>query len=195
MLPPQWALGDSRRFPLDEFGERFTESWAQMRSRFLKIECWQAYRELEGNTSQSAYGSGEVDRARELLRHEAEADRPLYEDIKARHIDYARIRLVQEPLTPYLEYELMAYRIRAEMGEDIEVVRCGQELKLPNEDYFDFLLFDRHTALIHDYGDDGLQRGGWITEDAEVIAALERTATRLRAAAVPLNELLTTRNT
>jgi len=32
------------------------------------------------------------------------------------------------------------------------VVRCDSGTELPNEEHFDFLLFDRHTALIHDYG-------------------------------------------
>lgn len=95
---------------------------------------------------------------------------------------------MQEPLSDYLEYELMAYRIRAEMGDVIEVVRCANEQTLPNEDYFDFLLFDRHTALIHDYGDVGLQAGGWITQDIRVISSLETIATELQKRAVRLSE-------
>ncbi|MEU9887633.1 DUF6879 family protein [Sphaerisporangium sp. NPDC051011] len=108
--------------------------------------------------------------------------------MRSRGIEYSRIRLVQEPLTAYLDYELMAYRIRANLGEVIEVVRCGTTLSLPNEDLFDFLLFDRHTALIHDYGDAGLQAGGWLTHDPEVLSSLEIRATELRQAAVPLGE-------
>lgn len=190
MLPPPWALRNSQRLNLDEFGSRFAEAWSRMQSRFLKLECWQTYQERETNKSQEAFNKGEADKARELLRQEAEADRPLYEDVKACGLDYARIRLVQEPLTSYLEYELMAYRIREDMGEVIEVVRCDNELSLPNEDYFDFLLFDGHTALVHDYGDEGLQSGGWLTTDADVIASLEHVATGLRRRAVPLREFV-----
>jgi hypothetical protein len=190
MLPPQWAVQNSERLDLAEFGSRFAESWARLRSRFLKLECRQVYQERETNKSQEVYNKGEVDKARELLRQEAEADRPLYADVKMRGLDYARIRLVQEPLTPYLEYELMAYRIRVDMGETIEVVRCGSELNLPNDKYFDFLLFDRRTALIHDYGDEGLQSGGWLTGDLDVIASLERVVIDLRQNAIPLREFI-----
>lgn len=190
MLPPQWALQSSQRLGLDAFGSRFAEAWSRMHSRFLKLECWQAYQEREANKSQEAYNKGEIDTARELLRQEAEADRQLYEDVKARGLDYARIRLVQEPLTPYLEYELMAYLIREDMGETIEAVRCSRDLDLPSADYFDFLLFDRHTALIHDYGDDGRQSGGWLSTDSGVIAALEQVATDLRRKAIPLREFV-----
>jgi hypothetical protein len=190
MLPPQWALENSQRLDLDEFGSRFAEAWSRLQSRFLKLECRQTYQERETNKSQEAYNKGEVSKAQELLQQEAEADRPLYEDVKTRGLDYARIRLVQEPLTPYLEYELMAYRIREDMGEAIEVVRYGGEFSLPNDKYFDFLLFDRHTALIHDYGDEGRQSGGWLTTDSDVIASLERVAVDLRQSAVPLREIL-----
>jgi hypothetical protein len=190
MLPPQWALQSSRRLDLEEFGSLFARAWSRIQSRFLKLECWQTYRERETNKSQAAYDNGDVSRARELLRQEAEIDRPLYEDIRTRGIDYTRIRLIQEPLTPYLRYELMAYRIREDMGENIEVVRCGNDLELPSEDYFDFLLFDRHTALIHDYGDTGLQSGGWITRNTDVISSLETLAVRLRASAFPLREFV-----
>lgn len=188
MLPPQWIVRNSQRLDLDEFGSRFADAWSRLQFRFLKLECRQTYQERATNKSQDAYNKGEVDKARELLRQEAEADRSLYKDVQTRGLDYARIRLIQEPLTAYLEYELMAYRIREDMGEIIEVVRCAGELDLPNDKYFDFLLFDRHTALVHDYGDEGLQSGGWLTTDSDVIASLERAAIDLRHSAVPLRK-------
>lgn len=203
MIPPQWATRTGRRLTLDEFGRQFSKAWSRIEWRFLKLECWQAYQELDANKSQEAYRRGDLDQAMELLRKEAETDRRLYDDIRSRGIDYSRIRLVQEPLSPYLDYELVAYRvcpvtvrtvpayrIRANVGEVIEVVRCDSTLSLPNEDLFDFLLFDRHTALIHDYGDAGLQAGGWLTRDPEVLASLESRADELRQAAVPLEQFL-----
>jgi hypothetical protein len=190
MLPPEWAVRHSRRLDLDEFGSRFVEAWSRLGSRFLKLECRQTYQERDTNKSQEMYNRGEIDKARELLRQEAKADQPLYAEVESRGLDYARIRLVQEPLTSYLEYELMAYRIRAAMGETIEVVRCDQDLNLPNDKYFDFLLFDRHTALIHDYGGEGLQSGGWLATSSDVIARLERLAIDLRQNAVPLQEFV-----
>lgn len=188
MIPPTWALKGSVRLDLDEFQSEFSRAWPKAGSRFIKLECWQQYREQEASRSQDEYSRGDIPRTRELLRVEAEADRPLYEDVRRRGIGYARIRLVQQPLTPYLKYELMAYEIRAEMGENIEVVRWGPASRLPDEDNFDFLLFDRHTALIHDYGSGeiGVQTGGWITHDADVIASLEIRAAALRRIAVPL---------
>jgi hypothetical protein len=192
MRPPTWALVNSTRLDSDEFGSAFASIWSRLESRFLKLECWQAYQESETNESQAAYNRGDVGAARELLRREAEADRPLYEDVRRRNIEYSRVRLVQEPLTPYLEYELLSYRIRAEMGENIEVVSCDPALRLPDERHFDFLLFDRHTALIHDYGtgEVGHQDGGWLTREPGVIVALEEAITALRQRALPLPQYL-----
>lgn len=142
--------------------------------------------------SQALYERGDIDAARDLLEREAEADRPLYEDVDQRSLEYARVRLVREPPTAYLKYELLSYRIRPDMGETIEVVRCDPALRLPDERHFDFLLFDRHTALVHDYGtgEVGLQTGGWLTHVPGVIARLEETIFTLRRDAMPLQEYL-----
>jgi|HubBroStandDraft_4_1064222.scaffolds.fasta_scaffold589155_2 hypothetical protein len=192
MIPPGWALKDSRRLDIDEFQSQFSAAWSSLAERFLKLECWQAYQEIAASGSQAAYNRGEIIAAQVLLREEAEADRPLYEDIKERGVDYARIRLIQEPLTSYLTYELVAYEIRAAMGENIEVVRYDASAALPSEEYFDFLLFDRKTALIHDYGagEVGCQVGGWVTHDAGVIASLDERASQLRRSATPLPRFL-----
>ena len=192
MHPPAWALAGSTRLDLNKFGSAFASAWSRVESRFLKLECWQSYHEAETNESQVAYDRGDVATARQLLEREAEADRPLYEDVQRRGIEYARVRLVQEPLTPYLEYELLSYHIRAEMGENIEIVRCEPDVRLPDEQHFDFLLFDRHTALIHDYGTEeiGFQVGGWLTHEPGVIAGLEAVVSGLRRQAMPLGQYL-----
>ncbi|WP_345556240.1 DUF6879 family protein [Streptomonospora halophila] len=127
-----------------------------------------------------------------LLKKEAESDRPLYEDVRARAIEFARVRVVQEPVTEYLRYELMSYRIRATMGENIEVLREPSGTPLPNGATFDFLLFDRRTALVHDYGNGptGVQAGGWLVRDPRTVGALEERALALRAGAVPFERFL-----
>jgi uncharacterized protein DUF6879 len=195
MRPPDWALAGSVRLNLDEFSAEFSKAWLRIESRFLKLECWQAYQEADTNQSQEAYRRGEMDTARQLLAQEAEADRALYDDIKLRSLEFARVRLVTEPLSSYLEYELMSYNIRAGLGERIEVVVLDKDTQLPSTDYFDFLLFDRHTALVHDYGAEGVgkQIGGWVTYRGDVIERLERTVAVLRRESVPLSRYLAAR--
>jgi hypothetical protein len=162
-----------------------------MRHRFLKVECWQSYQE-PGTPSVVAALAGDGARARELLPTEVEAERHLYTDVRERGIDYCRIRLVTLPLTPYLAWEMVVFTARAtDIGEPIVVIdRTGDETPLPNEDVFDFLLFDRSVALVHDYGAEGLQDGGWLVRAPHVLAHLERIATALRSEAVPLDDFL-----
>lgn len=191
MIPPEAFLKASTRLDLEGFQSEFSDAWSRLSSRFLKVECWQEYRELDITKSQEAYRRGDVPGTRRLLAEEAESDRSLYDDVKRRRIDYARIRLVKLPPTDYIKYELMAYSVRSQMGENIEVVQLPSML-VPDEETFDFLLFDRHTALIHDYGSAaiGIQSGGWVSHDADVISALEGKALALRSGAVPLRAFL-----
>jgi len=67
-------------------------------------------------------------------------------------------------------------------------------MRLPDERQFDFLIFDRNTALIHNYGtaEIGRQIGGWLTHEPDVISRLEQTAEDLRRQAVPLQQYLAT---
>lgn len=192
MHPPGWAVDHGERLDLDAFAAAFSQAWTRLEKRFLRVECWQSYRENVNSASQHAYERGEYEQTVRLLREEAEADRALYEDVRSRGIDFARIRVVREPWTDYLRYELLAYQIRADMGETIEVVQVTRDTPLPSNDYFDFLLFDRTIALVHDYGSGpvGEQTGGWLVRDAEPLRRLEDKALELRSRAVSLRIFL-----
>ncbi|MFG2087200.1 hypothetical protein [Spirillospora sp. NPDC048824] len=69
--------------------------------------------------------------------------------------------------------------MRGRLGENIEFL----VLPSPVESYFDFLLFDSHTAPIHDYGPGpvGHQSGGWVTHHPKTLHTLTDIATDLRA--------------
>lgn len=189
MRPPEWAIGTGRRLDLGEFGSYFLNLWQGTSMRFRKLECWQTYQE-PSTRSLVAFNNGDLNETRRLLGEEAEADRPLYDDVREKGIDFARIRLIQRPLTPYLKFEFMSYQIRQGMGETIALIELANDIKLPGENYFDFLLFDRSAALVHDYGEDGLQCGGWYTDHPSVIVKLEETAESLRNRAVDLEVFL-----
>lgn len=114
--PPAWILQDAHRLTLEEFQQAFGEAWSRLKRRFLKVECWQSYREADGVRSQKAYQEGKAELARELLREEAKGDQPLYEEVNARNLEFTRIRLISLPLTDYLRYEMINYEIRRAWG-------------------------------------------------------------------------------
>jgi hypothetical protein len=84
-------------------------------------------------------------------------------------------------------FEMWNYLVRARLGETIEIAVAPESdaRSLPNHSYFDFLLFDDKAALIHDYGLDGLQVGGWVTQSPSTLRRLAETANQMRQAAVP----------
>ncbi|MEO3823069.1 DUF6879 family protein [Actinomadura sp. B10D3] len=176
--PPAWALDGSERLTLEGFLESFGEAWVRTERRFLKLECWQSYREADGVRSQEAFQAGDAALARRLLEEEAMGDQPLRDEVRSRNLQFTRVRLLSYPLTDYLHYEMINYEVRSRLGEDIEFFVPPS----PVESYFDFLLFDSHTALIHDYGPGpvGHQTGGWLTHHQETLHALADIADDLR---------------
>ncbi|MFC5183821.1 DUF6879 family protein [Actinomadura harenae] len=102
-------------------------------------------------------------------------DQPLRDEVRSRSLEFTRVRLLSYPLTDYLHHEMINYEVRSRLGERIE---CFVP-PAPVNGYFDFLLFDSHTALVHDYGHGpvGHQTGGWLTHDPKTLHALADIAT------------------
>ncbi|MEU9608672.1 DUF6879 family protein [Streptomyces sp. NPDC048057] len=98
----------SRDFAVDGY-----DSW--------KLERRQHFRE-PGDASWNAFVRGEWKEALELI----EANRPELVDLArlaARHrCRLLRVRVVEQPLTPYVQWELHLLRVRAECGELIRVI-------------------------------------------------------------------------
>jgi hypothetical protein len=187
--PPAWALSRSTRLSPEGFGAEFQRAWSALRRRFLKVECWQTYQE-PSKRSLAAYLAGDHAGIRQELPREVDADRPLYDDVRDRGLDYARLRIVRRPLTPYLKWEVINYRARVNAGEKIYIIdRTGGREEYPNDQVFDYLLFDRTVALVHDYGNAGLQDGGWLVTDPGILERLEGTAIELRKQAVTLDAI------
>ncbi|TDC85602.1 hypothetical protein E1285_24910 [Actinomadura sp. 7K507] len=176
--PPEWVLDGSERLDLKGFLEGFAEAWERTMRRFLKVEAWQSYREMDGVRSQEAFEAGDTALARRLLEKEAMGDQPLRNEVRVRGLEFTRVRLLSYPLTGYLRYEMINYEVRSRLGEHIEFFAPSS----PVESYFDFLLFDSHTALIHDYGSGpvGHQTGGWLTRHPRTLHGLADIAADLR---------------
>ena len=88
-----------------------------------KLECRQTFRE-PGVPSWEAWDRGEREESMRL----AEEMRP---GIREKHATQPfvskRVRIVQYPLSEYLEWELELLRIRAEEGDDIRIVDVSHE--------------------------------------------------------------------
>lgn len=98
-----------------------------------------------------------------------------------------RVRMLTDPLTDYLRFELSITPPAVEAGEDIRFLSAARatELGAPTEDFW--LLEDQEVLALR-FGDHGVSGAELITEPGKVSAyrAWRDTAT---AAAVPLSEL------
>ena len=94
-----------------------------------------------------------------------------------------RVRLVVEPLSDYVRWELTAMRWSVEAGEDIRVLPAGQAGAWPAVD--DFWLFDDTLAVRMEYDTGGRFLGGRPSDDVAPLLAVRE---RALAAAIPLAE-------
>lgn len=89
------------------------ESW--------KLERCQHFRE-PGFDSWQAFASGDWERSLELNEARRASVAKFQAQASDHGIDLYRVRVVEQPITPYLQWELHGLRLRAECGELIRVV-------------------------------------------------------------------------
>lgn len=90
-----------------------------------KLERRQHFEEL-GSPSRDALRRGEWDEALRLLAERREALLATARDDARRGHRFHRVRVVQKPLTPYMQWELHSHRQRAQCGESIRVLDAGR---------------------------------------------------------------------
>jgi hypothetical protein len=188
--PPEWALQNAVRLDMREFALAFSDSWRSAVSGMEKVETWQTYQEPE-TQSLAAFENADYRRVGQLVEEEAKLDGFVYDDVQHKGRSFVRQRIVKLPLTSYLEWEFWNYRIRARLGEIVQVIdHTNSRDDLPNASFFDCLLFDNNIALVHDYGTDGLQVGGWLVTSQVVLDRLAGTIAGLKAQSVPLETFI-----
>ena len=128
-LPPKLELLDrtlGRRLDgpsyLADFNKRF---WRIDPEGFWKLERLQSYQE-HGFPSWEAFRSGDWDGALRMI----DELRPEFERHLARireaGFGHHRVRVVEEPITPYVQWELHVLQTKDQCGEDVVVVTGDQ---------------------------------------------------------------------
>lgn len=92
-----------------------------------------------------------------------------------------RVHVVTEPLTDYLRFELTAYAVSVEAGEDVRIVRVAAGEPWPSDlPRLDYFLFDSSEMYLHHYDD----AGNWLGTEAITDPATIVQACRWRDAAL-----------
>lgn len=105
-----------------EYKRDFRERDALIRDgNSWKLERLQHFEE-QGSPSRDALRRGEWNEALRLLEERHEALRAVEVDEARRGAVFHRVRVVEEPLTPYLQWELHSLRQRALYGDRVRVL-------------------------------------------------------------------------
>lgn len=86
-----------------------------------KLERGQNFKE-RGFSSWEAFAAGEWDRALSLVEEKRDAYARQFREAARRNILRRRLRVVELPVTPYVQWELFVLRLRVELGDNIKVL-------------------------------------------------------------------------
>ncbi|MFC4563697.1 DUF6879 family protein [Nocardiopsis mangrovi] len=121
------------RLPLDDYDVDFDRRDSAVTGRASwKFERLQHFRELD-NESWDAFDRGDWDESLRLMEEMRDGLSEVIDAEKSRGNPFYRVRVVTEPLTPYLQWELHGLRLQAECGRPTRVIRDDVIRPLENE--------------------------------------------------------------
>ncbi|PJJ03936.1 hypothetical protein BX264_4338 [Streptomyces sp. 2333.5] len=153
------SLGEA--LPLDAYRGDFRErQWTIDGQDSWKLERQQDFKE-PGVASWEAFSRGDWEGALRLAEEERDVIREVSEETERRGVTLYRVRVVEEPLTPYLQWEMHFLRLRAEYGEKIRVVGPEQIEALERERPLpELLTLGDQTVYEILYDEQGILDGG-----------------------------------
>lgn len=174
LLPPVLAPEHGERLGRDAYKRDFRERDAVLRDTdSWKLERLQHFEE-QGSPSRDALRRGEWGTALRLL--EARRDALLstaQEDRRKGHL-FHRVRVVEKPLSPYMQWELHSHRQRAEFGERIRVVGAGQVASAEREHRLpEIVVLGRSTLFQVLYSESGATLGAVRYTDHDLVRSWE----------------------
>lgn len=166
---PQNRTGGGARLTVGSYLADFSAQYRLVSGVFWKLERRQVFREPDV-PSWAAAVSGDWDRALRLIE-------PMRAEVTAEFasvpgMERRRIRVVETPVSAYLQWEMQVLKMRAEAGEQVKVLDAalveGRELVCPLPELV--ILGD---AVMYEicYSDDGSLAGAYRIAAPEVVAA------------------------
>ncbi len=163
------------RMDLDAYYADFEKHfWSITELGFWKIERQQTFQEPEYD-SWVAFARGDWDESMRLL----EAGRTDMEDyhrkVAQQGFVAARVRVVEEPISAYLQWELNALRIRDECGGSVHIVRPDQIAEFETDGPFpEIYTLGPNVMYEAVYDEDGILASVMRYADRKLIARCQR---------------------
>ena len=144
--------------------------------------------------SWEAFAAADWDRALELNERERDTVRAKVSEDESRGVVSRRLRVVDPPVTPYLQWEMQYFRLLAEAGEDLRVIdassvqRPASSVRHPEADRLlpEVVILGGWVLFEVLYDMEGTAYGARRIGDPLVIARSSREAADVYAAAEPL---------
>ncbi|WP_073219418.1 DUF6879 family protein [Streptomyces sp. NBRC 110465] len=109
----------------DDYLADFSRVHASDIGLLAKIERGQTFQE-QGSPSWEAFAAGDWPRALSLAEDDRESIASYFQDASERGLVFRRLRVVEFPVSPYLQWEMHVLRLRSELGEEIRVLAAGE---------------------------------------------------------------------
>ena len=104
-----------------DYLEDFGRVWESDIHLLAKIERGQTFKE-QGSPSWDAFADGDWAGALRLIEAERDSVAAYFQDAARRDLAFRRLRIVEFPVTPYLQWEMHSFRLQSELGEEIRVL-------------------------------------------------------------------------
>ncbi|MFI5544719.1 DUF6879 family protein [Streptomyces sp. NPDC051815] len=174
MLSPH-AVGPGRRLGLDEYVEDFGRYfWRSGSEGFWKLERQQTFRE-PGVESWEAFHKGRWDESLALIEGQRGHYEEYFRKISECGFSLHRVRCVEEPISPYLQWELHLLHLKFQCGEDTRVL-AGDAIHRYEEQGVLSEIVVLGSSVMYEvlYDDDGELAGGIRFDDPQGIARCRR---------------------
>ncbi|MEV4972777.1 DUF6879 family protein [Streptomyces scopuliridis] len=167
------ATGD--RLELDAYLEDFDKHfWHAGGAGFWKLERRQTFRE-PGVKSWEAFFRGEWGKALSLISEQRGHYERYFRKIADHGFGLHRVRVVEEPISPYLQWELNLLRLKEQCGEDTRVVGPHGIALLESDGALPEIAIIGSSVLYEImYDGDGNLTGGMKYTDGAAIAECKR---------------------
>jgi hypothetical protein len=169
---------------LDAYSDFFDAAYKKI--IFWKLERRQTFRE-PGDASWEAFDTGNWARSLELNDAERESVRAKVAEDATLGVESRRLRIVETPVTPYLQWEMQHFRLLAEEGEDLRVLHAEQVRAWEKAGPLPEIVVLGECALFEIlYDQAGSATGARRIHDSDVISACASEIADLYARAEPL---------
>ncbi|WP_371772978.1 DUF6879 family protein [Streptomyces sp. NBC_01438] len=193
MLSPQ-ADGSGRRLGLDDYSEDFGRHfWRSGPDGFWKLERQQSFQE-PGVESWEAFRKGHWDESLALIEGQRGHYGKYFRRIAGSGFALHRVRCVEEPISPYLQWELHLLHLKAQFGEDTRVLgrdgilRYEAQRPLP-----EIVVLGSSVMYEVLYDDDGKLAGGIRFDDPRTISRWQKAIREMHRAGEPLDDFFARR--